>query len=208
VAELMSIISKGKINDSLTSKAENSLTITPILDNEKQIGESTIDLRLGTKFEVDMRTRKPFFDPLSDKRPIETFFQDTYRNFGEKFILYPQQLVLASTFEYVKLPNDLFGIIFTRSSWNRLGLNISSVLQSGYAGVINLELVNNSSNPIALYPGLRIVQLILFSVDGEEREAYYRNSISKYVANSDPDLSSISEDEDLQVLKNKFPINS
>ena len=145
----MSIISKEKINDSLISKAENSLTITPILDNEKQIGESTIDLRLGTKFEVDMRTRKPFFDPLSDKRPIETFFQDTYRNFGEKFILYPQQLVLASTFEYVKLPNDLFGIVFTRSSWNRLGLNISSVLQSGYAGVINLELVNNSSNPIA-----------------------------------------------------------
>ena len=126
----MSIISKEKINDSLTSKAENSLTITPILDNEKQIGESTIDLRLGTKFEVDMRTRKPFFDPLSDKRPI------------------------------------------------------------------------------ALYPGLRIVQLILFSVDGEERGAYYRDSISKYVANSNPDLSSIAEDEDLQVLKDKFPINS
>ena len=60
----------------------------------------------------------------------------------------------------------------------------------------------------SLYPGLRIVQLILFSVDGEEREAYYRDSISKYVANSDPDLSSISEDEDLQVLKDKFPINS
>jgi len=52
------------------------------------------------------------------------------------------------------------------------------------------------------------VQLILFSVDGEEREAYYRDSISKYVANSNPDLSSIAEDEDLQVLKDKFPINS
>lgn len=207
MGDVISIISKEKILELISSKRENRLTITPILDNESQIGESAIDLRLGTKFEVDMRTRKPFFDPLNDKRPIETFFNDTYRNFGEQFILYPQQLVLSSTFEYVKLPNNLFGIIFTRSSWNRLGLNISSVLQSGYAGVINLELVNNSSNPIALYPGLRIVQLVLFSVDGQAESAYYRNSISKYVANSDPGLSSISEDKDLQLLKEKFPIN-
>lgn len=204
----MSIIPKDKILELLSPENDNRLSITPILDEESQIGECSIDLRLGTNFEVDMRTRKPFFDPLSDNRPIETFFQDTYRNFGEKFILYPQQLVLASTFEYVKLPDDLFGIIFTRSSWNRLGLNISSVLQSGYAGVINLELVNNSSNPIALYPGLRIVQLVLFKVDGQAEAPYHLKSISKYVANSEPGLSSISEDRDLQLIKEKFPIDS
>lgn len=203
----MSLLSKDKIEEYLKLDEEKRLAITPILDQDSQIGESTIDLRLGTNFKVDLRTRKPYFDPCNNGRPVETFFEDTYRNFGEKFLLYPEQLVLASTFEYIKLPSNIFGMVFTRSSWNRLGLNISSVIQPGYAGVVNLELANNSSNPIALYPGLRIVQLILFSIEGEDHRPYLTQSISKYVANSEPSLSNISLDKDLELLKEKFPID-
>ncbi|MGR5911385.1 dCTP deaminase [Bacillus cereus] len=114
-----------------------------------------------------MRTREPYIDPMHPVRPIDTFFDHTYRHFGEKFLVYPGQLIIASTFEYLRMPQELFGLLVTRSSWNRLGLSISSIVQPGYSyGVLTLELLNSSSNPIALYPGLRFVQLLLFPTQG------------------------------------------
>lgn len=185
---------------------ENRLIITPILDFEKQISTSTVDLRLGTKFKVDMKTREPYINPLESKRPMSSFFDETYREFGNKFLLYPGQLVVGSTFEYIRLPNNVFGILSTRSSWNRLGISISTFVQPGYAGVLTLDIVNQSSNPIALYPGLRLTHLALFSIDNSQEQLGYLSSpISKYKANSEPVLSSIYEDKDFQNLMEKFP---
>lgn len=204
----MAILSKKQIEELMsTEQHEKRLIITPILDPEKQFSTSTIDLRLGSKFKVDLKTRMPFIDPLENSRPISTFFDETYRDFGEKFLVYPGQLVIGSTFEYVKIPNNVFGVLTTRSSWNRLGISISTIVQPGYAGVLTLDIVNQSSNPIALYPGLRLTQLVLFSIDElSERELGYLTSpISKYKATSEPILSNIDADKDLQTLKEKFP---
>ncbi|WP_158077251.1 dCTP deaminase [Caenibacillus caldisaponilyticus] len=199
----MGILTSDKIKEYFLKSSDDKLIVTPILDPDTQLGLTTIDLRLGPKFKVDLRTREPVID-LNDERPIETFFDHTYRNFGERFLLYPNQLVLASTFEYVKLPKDLFGLLITRSSWNRLGINLTSIVQPGYAGVLTLELMNKSSNPIALYVGLRLVQLCLFTVEGTNSDQYITQSISKYVAHSEPKTSNISEDKDIEILNNKF----
>jgi dCTP deaminase len=203
VGELMSVLSKEEIEKYLgLEDLNNRLIITPILDKDKQIGSSTVDLRLGTKFRVDIRTREPYIDPMKNERPIETFFDSTHRNFGEKFLLYPNQLVVASTFEYVRLPSNIMGILATRSSWNRLGISITSIVQPGYAGVLTLELINNSSNPIAIQPGLRFAQLSLFELTGViKHPGYASQSLSKYVANAEPYVSNIFKDKDLEVLK-------
>lgn len=198
----MSVLSNEKIEEYLNN---GDLIITPILDPEKQIGSSTIDLRLGSKFRVDLKTRMPFIDPLNIDRPMDTFFDETYRDFGDKFLLYPGQLVLASTFEYIKLPNNIFGMLFTRSSWNRLGLSVSTVIQPGYAGVLTFELTNNSSNPIAIYPGIRFGQLILHELVGNNEIGYLSSSQSKYIADSEPSISNILYDKDFHTIKTKFP---
>lgn len=176
------------------------LVITPILDDE-QIGPAGVDLRLGTRFMVDMRTRQPVIDPASEERPISSFFDSTYRNFGSRFVLYPGQLVLASTFEYVKLPMDLFGILVTRSSWNRLGISLLSVVQPGYAGTLTLELTNQSSSAVALYPGLRIVQLGLFQSASAPTAPYLSQVAAKYAAVAGPKVSAISSDHDWEKIR-------
>lgn len=200
---MMAILSKNKIEEYLShTNPEARLVITPILDKAKQLGASTVDLRLGNTFKVDVRTRQPYIDPMNMDRPIDTFFDYTYRNFGGKFLLYPNQLAIASTFEYVRLPENLFGLLVTRSSWNRLGLSISSIVQPGYAGVLTLELLNNSSNPIAIYPGLRFVQLLLFPIEmGVDVSSYISHSLSKYIANAEPNVSNICKDSDFEKLK-------
>lgn len=198
----MGVLSNSDIIKYMKSTEEGcKLVVTPLL-NKGQIGRCTIDLRLGNIFKVDKRTRTAVIDPVNKKRPTRTFFDSTYRDIGEQFILYPNQLVVAGTLEYVKIPANLFGEINTRSSMNRLGLSFSSVVQPGYAGIISLELINNSMNPIVLYPGIRIVQLKFLELSSTEGvDLYASNKSSKYRISSDPELSGLADDQDLEILK-------
>lgn len=176
------------------------LVITPLLDPE-QIGPAGVDLRLGTRFKVDVRTREPVMDPSPTGRPIESFFNPTYRDIGSRFVLYPGQVVLASTFEYVKLPEDLFGILVTRSSWNRLGISLKSIVQPGYVGTLTLELTNQSSSAVAIYPGLRIVQLCLLQTTEEADKPYIARVAAKYAAMAGPEVSAVASDHEWDVIK-------
>jgi dCTP deaminase len=137
------------------------LIIRPLL-SEKQFGEMTLDLRLGTDFLVSFQGREPYIDATGDEeaRPIGSFFQETKRLIGETFFLHPHQTVLCSTLEYIKLPNDIFVTISTRSSFSRLGLLISSIVQPGYCGCLSLELTNHNNNAIKIRVGSAVLQAL------------------------------------------------
>lgn len=87
--------------------------------------------------------------------------------FLQPFLLHPGMLVLAPTFEWVALPNDLQGVVTARSCWAREGLNIATAtfIGPGYRGIITLELSNLGQIPIALYPGLRVAQIAFLQLD-------------------------------------------
>lgn len=190
----MSIINKKQINSLLE---DEKLIITPILD-EGQIGEASIDLRIGNIFKVSKQTREPFI--CVNNSAIVNFFDVTYREFGQDFILFPNQLVLASTFEFVKLPNNVMGQVFTRSSINRLGINIASIVQPGYAGTLTMELINKGESAVRIKSGMRFSQLILYEIASEEFESYSKIKGSKYIADTEPKISNIYNDYDLEVL--------
>ena len=196
---MMSVLNNSLILDRLNNYDDNiakKLTITPILD-ENQFNPASIDLRLGTEFKVSIPTRSPMMGTVLE--PLENFFQDTYREFGEEFILHPNQLILVNTFEYVRIPQDLVGLISTRSSLSRLGINVTSIVHPGYAGTLTLQLENNGVNAIKLTCGMRIIQLILFS-SLENPSSYMSSSFAKYVGNTSPTISQINRDTDLEIL--------
>lgn len=124
----MKLIAKEEIENLIN---ESQLIVTPLL-SKNQIGQSSIDLRLGNIFKVSKLVREGFID--INKKNLEKFFETSVRDFGEEFILYPNQLVLATTFEFLKIPNNIVGNIYTRSSLNRLGIQIASMVHSGYRG--------------------------------------------------------------------------
>ncbi len=190
----MSIISGDEIKKLMESEA---LVVTPLLDKNNQVGPSGIDLRLSNEFKVSIQTRKPVLSV--DEKKIEPFFQETYKEFGEHMIIYPNQLVLANTFEYVRMPDSVLGLIYTRSSLERLGLSITSVVQPGYAGTLTLQLTNKGENAIQLRTGMRLVQLVL--VKAHETDSYRADVTSKYVGNINPVLSGINKDQDLEILR-------
>jgi len=174
------------------------LIIRPLLDKEKQVGEISIDFRLGTDFLVSFLGREPFIDvSRKSEKPVKSFFASTRRRFGETFLLHPNQTVLCSSLEYIKMPSTVFAVLNMRSSYARLGLNLSTIVQAGYSGCFSIELTNINNNPIRLRVGARIFQTRFFK--GSD-EMPYNMGERKYVCQVRPIVSKAEIDSDLSLL--------
>jgi dCTP deaminase len=101
--------------------------------------------------------------------------------FGEELWLHPRHFILASTLEFLGLPNDLSAYVVGRSSWGRLGLVVATAVyvHPGFHGCLTLELVNEGDSPICLTPGSRVAQLAVHRLESpstarkDEGEKYY-----------------------------------
>jgi dCTP deaminase len=143
---------------------DDKIFITPLIDPELQVGYDSIDLRLGNEFLIFNKTNISGINPVTEKLNDRIGEYQTKIQISMKrpLILHPHQFVLGTSLEYLRLPQDLMAYVTGRSSWARLGLVIATatVIHPGYIGVITLELGNIGETPIALYPSLRIAQLI------------------------------------------------
>lgn len=199
----MELINKEKIIQSLKSPDKNSLFIDPLLDLKEQVGEVSVDLRLGYDFLVSIFTRKPFVEITSNNthsfRGIDTFFQTTRRDLGDRFILYPNQCVLTTTLEYISVPNNYYLDLLSRSSYNRLGIQISTMVQPGFRGCIPVELYNHNNNAVELIVGSRIFQARFFELS-ECLKYTAENGKRKYYGHIRPTPSKADLDKDVGKL--------
>jgi len=198
----MQLLHKNKIQELLNSEDSNSLFIDPILE-EHQLGEVTFDLRLGYDFQVSVLTRKPYIQLQKQQdicnRGVATYFQETRRGFGEKFVLYPGQTVISTSLEYISLPSNVYADFLTRSSYNRLGIVLNTMIQPGFRGCFPVELHNQGNNAIELVVGSRIFQARFFEIDGDTE---YLTKGRKYYGNIRPTISRADKDVDLEILSN------
>lgn len=179
------------------------LMILPLLD-KGQIGELTIDLRLGYNFLVSIHGRNPFLDAShnhEDRFSIRSSFQETRRLLGETFILHPQQTILGSSLEYMKLPKDIFAELSLRSSYLRLGISISAIVQSGYCGCFSIELTNTNHTAINLTIGAPLFQARFYRIAKEQN---YFSKKRKYMCQVRPLLSAVNADHDLKILQEVY----
>jgi len=184
---------------------------TPLIDQSQQIGAASLDVRLGTEFIVFRRTKYSIIDVLrTDKSSVEKkiggYQEKIFVRVGNSLVLHPQQLVLGSTLEYVRVPNDLAADVIGRSSWGREGLLIATATHvgPGFAGVITLELTNEGDAPIPLYPSSRIAQLVFFKLMSQKK-LKPQLLASKYIGATGPSFSKLHEDKDWDVIKKLRP---
>jgi dCTP deaminase len=150
----------------LLSDPEHGLVITPIVDAEKQIGDASVDIRLGPDIIVSRRaTGATAFDPSDGsafRAQLRARQEYVRRGIGDPFHLQPGEFVIARSLEYVSLPSYVSAEALGRSSWGRLGLVIATatLIQPGFKGTITLELANLGNTPLVLEVGLRIAQLV------------------------------------------------
>jgi dCTP deaminase len=193
----MTLLSREALTAAMQKKTlADRLVVTPLLD-EDQVGAASVDLRLGTDFLIFRRALSGVIDPSSPE--FETQISETQDALnvplGKGLYLHPQQFVLGATLEFVRLPLTMGGYVLGRSSWGRVGLLIATavVVQPGFAGALTLELVNEGDSPIRLFPGLRVAQLVLHSLDRATEHGYVGHG--KYQSPTGPQVSKLSREQ-------------
>ena len=155
------ILSDGTLRELLAS---GKLVVEPLA--EDGIQSSSIDCRLGTHF-LDIEDKA--MDIITMETPIK------YREIEADYItIPPRSFILATTMEYIKLPDNVTAFVEGRSSIGRLGLFIENAgwVDAGFEGRITLELYNANSLPIKLKAGRRVCQLVFVQLDKPAEHPY------------------------------------
>ena len=143
------MVLSGKTIKKLLSKKR--LKINPL--KHESVGAIAVDLHLD----------KTALNPDNSK---EVSLKDFHLSLDEFY--------LASTLEFIELPNNLVARIVPRSSLARLGVLATfdaDILPPNYAGKPILTLKNLSRKPVLLKPGLAVAQIMFEQVD-QEVEGY------------------------------------
>jgi dCTP deaminase len=173
---------------------ESRLVVTPLL-RPAQIGEASVDLRLGPEFLLLRKTRKPGLDPTSlTQAELDEMQERVVIPYGDSIWLHPGHFVLAATLEFLRIPADLGAYVLGRSSWGRVGLIVATAIMvhPGFTGCLTLELINDGDSPICLHPGARIAQLAVHTLDGPTADPY--GPEGKYQAPIAPEASRLAKE--------------
>jgi dCTP deaminase len=133
---------------------------------------SSFDVRIDRFFRLFDNHKYAFIDPAEQQDDLTRFIEVAP---DEPFILHPGEFVLGSTYEFVKLPDNVAARLEGKSSLGRLGLvthSTAGFVDPGFNGHVTLELSNMATLPIKLWPGMKIGQLCFFQLSSPSETPY------------------------------------
>jgi dCTP deaminase len=210
----MPIITRQQILERIKA---GSLSFKPNLDQFQLHGHS-VDLRLGFTFLIPKmwhmtpKGRESLDITHFDKRNHECFEVIELEQ-GQYFDLLPQEYILVSTLEGVKMPNDLMAVLYPRSSTNRKGLSLdlTGIIDAGYEGQLVLPIRNNTrSQTVRLFPGERLCQVVFEELKNpvEPRQSkYHQKDVIEGVIMEKKDEVDLVIKGDIKSLKEKFKVS-
>lgn len=109
----------------------------------------------------------------------------------EGFVLYPHLFYLGVTLEYTET-HEHVPFLEGKSSTGRLGIDIHATAGKGDVGFCgNWTLEISVKQPVKIYHGMPIGQLIYFPVDGEIEVKYNQKKNAKYSSQPDKPIESM-----------------
>jgi len=210
----MSVITKNRIIDRIK---KGEIVFKPELDIF-QLQEHSVDLRLGFTFMIPKmwhltpRGRESLDITHFDKENKE-LFEIIELEQGQYFDLLPQEHIIVSTFESIKVPNDLMAVLYPRSSTNRKGLSLdlTGIIDSGYEGQLVLPIRNNTkSQTVRLYPGERLCQIVFEelsdNIPSPRKSKYHKKDIIEGIKREKRDETRLIVKGNIKGLKEKYKI--
>ena len=145
---------------------------------DNQIGDASIDLRLGYKFTKFKKSTVivPLAQGLKEISGNGLWHEVTFPEkdeFGKRrsYCLEPDEFILAQTYEAIWIPRNLIARVEGRSTYARVGLSMHQTapwLQPGWDGQITLEIRNSGELRVELTPiSDRPVQVTFFKLSSE-----------------------------------------
>jgi dCTP deaminase len=139
------------------------------------------DIRLSKFFKVPVlkNTNKRLFSVDPKDKDILLKFKDVECN-DAYFAIEPNSYVLGQSVEYFRMPRNVLGIPFGKSTYARCGLIVNlTPFEPEWEGFVTISLVNPTRWRIKVYPGEGIAQVI-FLESSEECLLSYADKKGKY----------------------------
>ncbi|MDO4589293.1 MAG: dCTP deaminase [Fusobacterium sp.] len=151
--------------------------------NKDNLQSVSYDVTIGNKirrFKNEMETIS-----LASKNDIDDLYEEVNIEYGYK--MRPGEFILARLNEKVNMPNDIAGHIRPRTTFNKLGIIITSQhINPSYSGNLQIGIRNCTPNVVILKNDLKIGQIVFEKVDGEIREdMLYKNKKDAKYHNED-----------------------
>ncbi|MFY7963588.1 MAG: dCTP deaminase [Chitinophagaceae bacterium] len=163
-------------------------TIKIVPYNRADLGSNSYDVHLGStlaKYEDDVLDAKKHNKIITFEIP------------DDGYILIPQVFYLGVTLEYTETHAHV-PFLEGKSSTGRLGIDIHATAGKGDVGFCgNWTLEISVKQPVRIYKGMPIGQLIYFPVDGEIEVKYNQKQNAKYSGQPNMPVESM-------MWKNKF----
>jgi len=177
------ILSDNKIRESI---ACGDIVIKPY--REECLGTNSYDVHLGKHMAV-------YVDRVIDARKHNKI--EEIEIGPEGIVLEPGTLYLGVTEEYTETHNSV-PFLEGKSSIGRLGIDIHATAGKGDVGFCNTWTLEISViQPVRVYAGMPIGQLIYFMVEGDIKNYYNKKSNAKYNTRTEKPVESM-------MWKNKF----
>ncbi len=158
----------------LRSIEEGTIVVEPY--RRTSLGTNSYDVHLG-------RFLATYQDRTLDARKHNEI--DTFEIPEEGFVLLPEAFYLGVTLEYTESHKHV-PFLEGKSSIGRLGIDIHATAGKGDVGFCNHWTLEISvKQPIRVYAGMPIGQLIYFRTDGDVTVPYSEKASAKYTARSD-----------------------
>lgn len=164
----------------LEEMEKGTIVISPF--DKKFLGSNSYDVHLG-KFLATYKS-----DILDAKVHNEI---DHFEIANDGLILLPHRLYLGVTEEYTETHAHV-PFLEGKSSIGRLGIDIHATAGKGDIGFCNTWTLEISvKQPVRIYHGMPIGQLIYFEVDGEVLTSYKAKASAKYNIRTDKPVESM-----------------
>lgn len=149
-----------------------------------------VDLHLGSELirisHLETGSRRLYdYTPVRPKEALQVHRYDTVllNEKQPKFLLYPEEFVLASTLENISNKPPIACQIDGKSSWARLGVSVhitAGYFEPGWSGVATLEIYNHSNMIIELNYKDKICQAFYFLVHGNVLRPYGSRGLNSH----------------------------
>jgi len=115
--------------------------------------------------------------PISPKKIKELDFKKFK---GNVCIIPPNSFVLGRSVEYFRIPRDVIGLCFGKSTYTRCGIVVNvTPLEPEWEGNLTVQIANLTPVEAELYAGEGIAQVIFLSAESE-CERSYKDTAGKY----------------------------
>lgn len=143
------------------------------------LGTCKVDFRLGTSTRIYDTTKASLLK--ANLRTPEEYLREINLQIGEAMILNPGDVIIATTLERLRLPNDIVGRMEGKSSLARKGVHVhaAGLFDAGWDGYPMMELQNVGRIAVELVCGMPVCAMSFTHLSSETLRGYVERGTYK-----------------------------